>query len=172
MQLTRDSSAVNFIRAWEPGRIRIAERWVAGNVIVGPDSILEAWTTVEPHVLTIEHLEPALALEPTIIVLGTGTERFLPDVELMAGVPGFFVAHVMSAMVLFALWPFTRLVHVWSAPIGYLVRPAVVYRSRDPRRGSRVGRPGWEPVQAPAARPRRAGPDQHDRTTTDRKDRA
>jgi uncharacterized protein len=86
MQLTRDSSAVNFIRAWEPGRIRVAERWVAGNVIVGPDSILEAWTTVEPHVLTIEHLEPALALEPTIIVLGTGTERLLPDVELMADV--------------------------------------------------------------------------------------
>ena len=86
MQLTRDSSAVNFIRAWEPGRIRIAERWVAGNVIVGPDSILEAWTTVEAHVLTIEHLEPALALEPAIILLGTGTERLLPDVELMADV--------------------------------------------------------------------------------------
>ena len=37
MQLTRDSSAVNFIRAWEPGRVRIADRWVAGNVIVGSD---------------------------------------------------------------------------------------------------------------------------------------
>ena len=86
MQLTRDSSVVNFIRAWEPGRVRIAERWIAGNVIVGPDRILETWTSVEPHVLTIEHLEPALALEPTIIVLGTGTERLLPDVELMAAV--------------------------------------------------------------------------------------
>ena len=86
MQLTRDSSVVNFIRAWEPGRVRIAERWIAGNVIVGPDRILEAWTAVEPHALTIEHLEPAFALEPTIIVLGTGTERLLPDVELMAAV--------------------------------------------------------------------------------------
>ena len=86
MQLTRDSSAVNFIRAWEPGRVRIAERWIAGNVIVGSDRILENWTTVEPHVLTLEHLEPALALDPTIIVLGTGKERLLPDVELMAAV--------------------------------------------------------------------------------------
>ena len=86
MQLTRDSSVVNFIRAWEPGRVRMAERWIAGNVIVSSDKILEAWTTVEPHVLTIEHLEPALALDPTIIVLGTGTERLLPDVELMAAV--------------------------------------------------------------------------------------
>ena len=86
MQLTRDSSAVNFIRAWEPGRVRIAERWIAGNVIVGSDQILEGWTTIEPHLLTVEHLEPALALEPTIIVVGTGTEHLLPDVELMAAV--------------------------------------------------------------------------------------
>ncbi|HSC16586.1 MAG TPA: MTH938/NDUFAF3 family protein, partial [Gammaproteobacteria bacterium] len=35
---------------------------------------------------TIADLEPALALDPTIIVLGTGTEHLLPDVELMAAV--------------------------------------------------------------------------------------
>ena len=86
MQLTRDSSAVNFIRAWEPGRVRIAERWITGNVIVGTDQIIEAWTSARPHALSISDLEPALALEPTIIVLGTGTERLLPDVELMADV--------------------------------------------------------------------------------------
>ena len=86
MQLTRDSSAVNFIRAWEPGRVRIAERWLTGNVIVGADKIIEAWTSTAPDRITIADLEPALALEPTIIVLGTGTERLLPDVELMADV--------------------------------------------------------------------------------------
>jgi uncharacterized protein len=86
MQLTRDSSAVNFIRAWEPGRVRVADRWVAGNVIVGSDAIMESWTTNTASRLTIADLEPALALKPTIIVLGTGTERLLPDVELMAAV--------------------------------------------------------------------------------------
>ncbi len=84
MQLTRDSSAVNFIRAWEQGRLRVAERWLTGNVIVGSSEIIEGWTTIEPHRLTIAELEPALALGPTIIVLGTGVERLLPDVELMA----------------------------------------------------------------------------------------
>ena len=86
MQLTRESSAVNFIRAWEPGRIRVAERWLTGNIIIGTDRIVEAWTATPPHELTLADLEPALALEPTIIVLGTGTERLLPDVELMADV--------------------------------------------------------------------------------------
>ena len=84
MQLTRDGSAVHLIRAWEPGRLRVADRWLTGNVIVGSEQILEGWTSIEPHRLTIAELEPALALEPTIIVLGTGTERLLPDVELMA----------------------------------------------------------------------------------------
>ena len=36
-----------------------------------------------------------------------------------------------SPSALFALWPFTRLVHVFSAPLGYLTRPYIVYRSRD-----------------------------------------
>ena len=84
MQLTRDSSAIHLIRAWEPGRLRVADRWLTGNVIVGSEQILEGWTSIEPYRLTIAELEPALALEPTIIVLGTGTERLLPDVELMA----------------------------------------------------------------------------------------
>jgi uncharacterized protein len=97
MQLTRDRGAVNFIRAWEPGRVRIAERWVSGNVLVGTDRIVEGWTTVAAHALTIADLEPALALEPTIIVLGTGTERLLPDVELMAAVAAHSVGlEIMS----------------------------------------------------------------------------
>ena len=86
MQLTRDTSVVNLIRAWEPGRIRIADRWLAGNLIVGTNQVIEGWTTARADALTVLDLEPALALEPTIIVLGTGTERLLPDVELMADV--------------------------------------------------------------------------------------
>ena len=84
MQLTRESSTQHLIRAWEPGRVRIAERWVAGHVIVSAEAIIEGWTTVAPTALTIDDLAPALALAPTIVLLGTGTDRFLPDVELMA----------------------------------------------------------------------------------------
>jgi uncharacterized protein len=84
MQLTRDSSTQHFIRAWEPGRVRIAERWVAGHVIVSAEQIVESWTTAAPTALTVEDLAPALAFAPTILLLGTGTDRSLPDVELMA----------------------------------------------------------------------------------------
>lgn len=69
--------------------------------------------------------------------------RFNPHTELMAEAPLGFQLHALAAMLLFALWPFTRLVHVFSAPVGYLTRPYIVYRSRDDRLGTRSTRRGW-----------------------------
>lgn len=74
---------------------------------------------------------------------------FQPRPELMLQVPLLFQLHIITACVLFALWPFTRLVHVFSAPVGYLFRPYIVYRSRDEHRGSREPERGWGPVEAP-----------------------
>ncbi|MFD0772982.1 respiratory nitrate reductase subunit gamma [Streptomonospora algeriensis] len=73
---------------------------------------------------------------------------FLLDLhpDLMAEAPPTFQAHGLTAMLLFALWPFTRLVHVFSVPIGYLWRPYVLYRSKDTRLGQRPRRRGWERV--------------------------
>ncbi|SFL00431.1 respiratory nitrate reductase gamma subunit [Streptosporangium canum] len=70
-----------------------------------------------------------------------------PDPALMAGAPPLFQLHALSALLLFAIWPFTRLVHMLTAPVGYLTRPYVVYRSRDDQRGSRKPRRGWEPTR-------------------------
>ncbi|GII86284.1 nitrate reductase subunit gamma [Sphaerisporangium siamense] len=53
-----------------------------------------------------------------------------PDVPDMAHAPLVFQLHAALAMALFALWPFSRLVHAFAAPVGYLVRPYVVYRRR------------------------------------------
>lgn len=70
-----------------------------------------------------------------------------PEPALMVGVPLAFVVHVTLALLLFAVWPFTRLVHAFSAPVTYPFRPYIVYRSRDAASGggSRPPRPGWEP---------------------------
>ena len=55
-----------------------------------------------------------------------------------------FQLHALAAWVLFAMWPFTRLVHVFSAPVGYLFRRYVVYRSRAAGSWVRAPRRGWE----------------------------
>ena len=58
----------------------------------------------------------------------------------MVEAPFQFQAHAVLAFLLLAFWPFTRLVHVFSAPLGYLTRPYIVYRTRDDNRalGSRA----------------------------------
>lgn len=68
-----------------------------------------------------------------------------PRADLMAGAPVTFQLHALLALGLLALWPFTRLVHVFSVPLGYVARPYVVYRTRGLRPGVRAPRRGWEP---------------------------
>jgi nitrate reductase gamma subunit len=74
-----------------------------------------------------------------------GIFTFQPQPDLMSGAPLLFQLHAHSAFVLFAVWPFTRLVHVWSVPVGYLARPYLVYRRRAGVRP--MGRPVPEEVR-------------------------
>ncbi|MFF6783769.1 respiratory nitrate reductase subunit gamma [Streptomyces sp. NPDC012510] len=69
-----------------------------------------------------------------------------PDPDLMTEAPVLFQLHAISALLLFAAWPFTRLVHMLTAPLGYLTRPYIVYRSRDTQLGARAPRRGWDRV--------------------------
>lgn len=53
-----------------------------------------------------------------------------PNASLMKGVPTLLQIHIVSSFALFAVWPFTRLVHVFSVPIRYPFRAPMQYRSR------------------------------------------
>lgn len=70
-----------------------------------------------------------------------------PQGELMAGAPLAFRIHAVAGMALFMVWPFTRLVHAFSAPVGYVFRPYIVYRDRGEHGvGNRTPRRGWERI--------------------------
>jgi nitrate reductase gamma subunit len=60
---------------------------------------------------------------------------FDPEPELMTGggVTFVFQLHTTAVWFLYALWPFSRLVHAWSLPVDYMRRSPIVYRSRMPR---------------------------------------
>lgn len=53
-----------------------------------------------------------------------------PDPSLMTGAPLVYQLHALAALSLFALWPFSRLVHAWSVPLAYLRRSPILYRRR------------------------------------------
>jgi nitrate reductase gamma subunit len=62
--------------------------------------------------------------------------------SLIVGVSPIFKLHLFLGMTLFLLFPFTRLVHIWSAPIWYLGRRGYqVVRSDGRRRRASASRP-------------------------------
>jgi nitrate reductase gamma subunit len=72
----------------------------------------------------------------TMLVLADWAQRIVTlrpvDSAALAALPWPFLFHVVLGMTIFLLFPFSRLVHVWSgfAAIGYLFRPYQVVRSR------------------------------------------
>lgn len=53
-----------------------------------------------------------------------------PEPALLAGVDTVFKIHLFFGMTVFLLFPFTRLVHVWSAPFSYAWRPYQIVRTK------------------------------------------
>ncbi len=71
----------------------------------------------------------------TVAVWFRGVLILDPHPALMRGAPLVYQLHAISAWLLLALWPFTRLVHAWSLPLTFLGRAQILYRSASPRRG-------------------------------------
>jgi len=63
-----------------------------------------------------------------------------PQTTGMATAPLLFQIHALSAMALYALWPFSRLVHAWSIPARYLTRAPILYRRRSSLPARSTGR--------------------------------
>ncbi len=63
-----------------------------------------------------------------------------PNATLMAHVPWLFQVHIILAFLLFAISPFTRLVHIWSIPLAYWRRVPIQYRDRMQYRHRREAR--------------------------------
>jgi nitrate reductase gamma subunit len=60
-----------------------------------------------------------------IVTFRGGAAAYIADAHWI------FKTHVFLGMTLILLTPFTRLVHVWSIPVGYLTRPYQVVRKRQ-----------------------------------------
>lgn len=91
---------------------------------------------------------PAYNYRETVSVWFRSVLILQPDGEAMTRARISYKIHALVGMSLFAIWPFTRLVHAFSAPVAYLFRPYIVYRSRGDARpgepiGSRPRRRGW-----------------------------
>jgi uncharacterized protein len=83
VHFARESLQANVIRAVEGGRVRIGEQWFSGPLIVSAEKIVTDWQPGGREELTLTQLEPVLALEPEILLIGSGPGPVLPNVELI-----------------------------------------------------------------------------------------
>jgi len=129
-------------RLWDP-RIRRSSSWgdIAVLVLIWCQLVLGIATTY----WTIRHLDGS----EMVLFMGwaNGILTFDPNAaDLIVDVALVYKLHIILGLTLFLITPFTRLVHIWSAPIWFLLRPGYqIVRSRAP-----VGKPNYAPTHGPA----------------------
>ena len=85
MRFTQDSSSTrNFIRSYAPGEIKINDQTFHHSLIVAPSAIAPGPAIRDAGELTAAHTADILALEPELVLLGTGVRQVFPAAEFGA----------------------------------------------------------------------------------------
>jgi uncharacterized protein len=86
MKFTQDlpAGSVNYIRAYAPGCVNVNDRLLNRSLVLAPGVLMEHWGPQCLEEITLAHLEPALALEPEILVIGTGSNLKFPEARIVA----------------------------------------------------------------------------------------
>ena len=85
MRFTQDSgSSANLVRAYGPGELRINDETYRGSIIVSASAVKEA-----PDICRVQDLaglDPSriLALDPELVLLGTGQRQIFPPASFRA----------------------------------------------------------------------------------------
>jgi uncharacterized protein len=79
MRFTQDStSGLNLIRGYTPGELKINDAVYRSAVIVSPSAIVAAPPIAGVEELTSAHAAEVRALEPEVVLLGTGARQIFP----------------------------------------------------------------------------------------------
>jgi uncharacterized protein len=79
MQFTEHSSpGLNVIRGYREGELKVNDTAHAGTIIVGPRTMHTESEIRDLEQLVALDMKPVLALEPELVLLGTGTRQIFP----------------------------------------------------------------------------------------------
>ncbi|MBU6497495.1 MAG: respiratory nitrate reductase subunit gamma [Rhodospirillales bacterium] len=113
--------------------------------------ILMLWAQLALGLLTVpvsaQHMDGALFA--TLVAYIKGIVLLHPGVaDLLVGTPLIYRVHILLGFTIFLVSPFTRLVHVWSAPVWYLGRPGYQVVRRRQAAPARRGEPALHDADA------------------------
>lgn len=85
MQLTLERPDYTYFLRGADGRSALVnERTLTRSFVVAPDALVEDWPVADVARMAVADLEPLLALEPEVIVLGAGERQAFPPPETLA----------------------------------------------------------------------------------------
>jgi uncharacterized protein len=85
MRLTDDRiGGALLVRSYSPGEVRVGETVLHRSCLLRADQLIADWRPQRIEELTEADLDAVFALDPEIIVLGSGTRQRFPDARLLA----------------------------------------------------------------------------------------
>ncbi|WP_426699797.1 Mth938-like domain-containing protein [Rhodanobacter sp. Col0626] len=74
-----------FVRRVGAGGITLIDRELTSSFLLAPDRVIEHWPVNTADMLDISHVDAFLALQPELVILGTGERQSFPAAAFMAG---------------------------------------------------------------------------------------
>ena len=121
--------AILWLRRLFNKRVRAASRWMDINILGW--LVLTACVGMATIFWSVGHAEQK---DFTVMLRLTEYVQSIvilqPNPELIRNVDLVYKLHIFFGLSVFLFFPFTRLVHIWSAPIGYLFRAYQIVRAK------------------------------------------
>ena len=74
------------VRSYAPGEVRIGDTVLHRSCLVSAERLVDDWRPQTIEELTEADLDAVFALQPEIVVLGSGTRQRFPDTRLLAAI--------------------------------------------------------------------------------------
>jgi uncharacterized protein len=74
-----------FVRRVDAHAITVVDRELRRSFLLTPTRAVEDWPVTDARALDAGHVDALLALEPELVILGTGTRQVFPAAAFMAG---------------------------------------------------------------------------------------
>jgi len=85
MQLTLERPDHDyFLRGADGQAARVNDRRLTASFVIAPNALIEAWPARDARALTADDLAPLLALQPEVILLGSGASQVFPPAATLA----------------------------------------------------------------------------------------
>lgn len=84
MELNLQRPDFLFVRKADAHSITVVDRPFTASLILTRESVIDDWAVTDVATMTLEHVEPIIALKPDVVLLGTGGRQKFPSQAVLA----------------------------------------------------------------------------------------